>query len=690
MIQFVALTGTGGGAVPFQRENANSTTASTSVRDATRLRGYEERLRFFGGVQWNFQREDGDPLVTLNYSRAVVNKVATWMVGRGLRVKVPQALQTITKPRVDELWRSAEGRVRLMEIALTAGVNGDCWILVTPKTRTPLEQVLHPNGAANIRIQVLRPHQCYPVFNPLDTDELVEFRVVAEVFDDTKNPYRVQFGPLAPAPPRSHSKRKYVQIIRADTISEGWLDDPSGWTIRENTLGEIPVVFLRNEVFPGEPYGISDLDGIIDVQRELNEKATDLSDSVCFHAAPITIITGARAKSLEKGPKALWSIPDPNAKVQNLQLGDMGPSHRYLEFTRQVLFDLSGIPEGSLGRIQSISNTSAAALQVQFQPLIEKVLRKAPLFEAAIEKINYFAIRYLQLLEGFDLPVDFCANCGGRILERPVLDRNGEQVFLRNGQPKMRRICLHADPETQEFLSPGDVKVKIKRKHSFGTELREVLFKHARRERRWMAKGEPVSYWDTDKVPEPLPETDPTTGEEREPLPPAPEKLSAKDIDLPEEPVRLRVATRVFDPTTRTWNLEDQGERLLVPTGCKQPRYLNPYETKVTFVGPLPKDRGEDTNLWKAWQQMGLVSREWIREQMDAEINSAVEDQRIADDIPFLLAMQGSGDPDPFAAGGGVAQTPGLSNGRVPPGAGVPEVPPGETGQTASPRKPSR
>lgn len=732
-IQFLALTGAGGGQLPFQRENAPQTITTHSSRDSLRLRGYEEKMRFFGGVHWAFAREEGDPLVTLNYTRAVTRKNVTWLIGRGIRIQVAPPFQHITKPICDEYWTSAEGLITQQELALTGSITGDGWLLVTPLTRGPLEDSLKPNSEKRVRVTVLASHQCFPVWDPLDVTRLLEFRIVAEVYDDSLPVAHVRAGHPAGAPYRAMTKKKFVQIIRHDTISYGWEGSAEGWTTEPNTLGEIPVAHFRNELFPQEPYGISDLDGLIDVQRELNEKATDLSDAVNYHSAPVTIITGAKAKSLEKGPKTLWSIPSPDARVENLQLGDMGPSHKYLEFVRTALFDLSGIPEGSLGRIQSISNTSAAALQVQFQPLIESGLRKGPLLRYALEKANYFIIRYTQLLTGMDLPVDFCATCGGRILERPVIRRNGKPAFTALGKPKMRRVCYHADPQTLEFMTPDEVKLKIRRKHSFGTELREVTFKQAKEEIEAMQEGENPSAWDTGKSAaetekeqekeaaereKATPTSEPAADGSKPSTPPAPAEpepskvkgavmqLSAKDIDLPEEPEEVQVTIRRLNPQTREWEYIDDGVQTLVPTGCENPRYADPYATKVTLSNPLPRDRAEETNLWKSWKDMGLVGRGWIRAHMEEDVDGKREDQDIADDIRFDSALKNpsiitdpfdseppAGAPAGVAPGKGakgVAQTPGLAGGKPPPGKSIPQQPPGATGKTATPRLPKQ
>jgi hypothetical protein len=147
-----------------------------------------------------------------------------------------------------------------------------------------------------------------------------------------------------------------------------------------------------------------------------------------------------------------------------------------------------------------------------------------------------------------------------------------------------------------------------------------------------------------------------------------PEQLAPHDMDVPEEPIRVRVQMRVWDG--QQYVMRDLGEQLLVPTGCDRPKYLDPHKTKVTLKSALPRDLEKDSNLYALWQTNGWVSRRWVQDHLDEDINPTVVNKEIADDIPFLLALQGKQDP-----AGGVAQTngtqPGDSNGApLPPAPG--------------------
>ena len=484
---FLGTQGGGAGAAPFYRGETNQPAQRlTSPMDSYRLRRYEEHWRFFNGQQWTFERENGEALVTANYCRTVVNKKVSWLIGKGMIIDVPKAMRAQTKPVLEEVWRQNDGDKMLNEIATTGGVTGDVCLLPAYQAPTAAELRRNPYAEGKTRIRCIPPARCFPEWDPLNHERLTALRIVTEV---------PQFKFSQPDPRRTNAQlgvmttKRYIETITDTQITTGWEGEGPDRPSTPNALGEIPFVHIANEVFPGEYWGKSDLDDIITLQKELNEKLTDVSDIINYHAAPITIMTGAKAKDLEKGPKALWSGLPEGAKVYNLQLGgDLGVSFKYVEFIRGCILDISNVPEGSFGRTQAISNTSGAALQVQFQPLVEATARKAANYTAGLQKLNYFILLIDQLVKKKQYPIDLCKKCGGRIVRF-------KQV-LQDGREVVKQKCYMVDPQTLDFMKPEDVKVSVTIQHSFGNEVRKMPF--GRVKELWDKKHS--SYWD----PEPM------------------------------------------------------------------------------------------------------------------------------------------------------------------------------------------
>lgn len=178
---------------------------------------------------------------------------------------------------------------------------------------------------------------------------------------------------------------------------------------------------------------------------------------------------------------------------------------------------------------------------------------------------------------------------------------------------------------------------------------------------------------DSDTSPEPVPvaqAAEEDYGKEVEPPTP---KLAEADIKVPQEPKKVRLRYRAWDPVTRQFIEKDGGERILVPTGCQNPRRASPYAVGVTLKSALPRDKTEQANLFAAYQKAGLMHRGAMIERMDEGVNKAEVDEGLREDTALVAAWTQAlaGQKE---APGGVAQSegaPGSNNGApLPPGPG--------------------
>jgi len=156
----MSFQGQGGTAIPYMRSATLSTIslAATNAIDSVRLRRYDEALRFFQGNQWSFVREGGEPLVTANYTRAIVLKRATWLMGGGMTLTVPETLRDITAPDLEEVWRYNGEQEKLNELGLSGGLHGDAFVIPQYQAPTVLDRRLNPYSEGKVKILSLIPH----------------------------------------------------------------------------------------------------------------------------------------------------------------------------------------------------------------------------------------------------------------------------------------------------------------------------------------------------------------------------------------------------------------------------------------------------------------------------------------------------------------------------------------------------
>ncbi len=596
-----------------------------------RLRRYNEFWRFYLGQHWSFTREGGEPLVTLNYCRRVVNKIVDWMTNEGMQITVPEPLRNHTLPVIAEVWKYNKEKEWLRAYATTGSVTGDVFILVTYEDPTIQARRMNPHTQGRIRIQLLGSEQVFPTWDPLNKDTLLQVRIETLYYDaSASQTMQEQMNSTQ----RSMHVLRFTQIITRDKIIEQFQGaEPM---VRDNILGEIALVHVANQIVPGEYYGLSDIDGLTNLNREINEKVTDISDIINYHASPVTVITGAKAGNLERSPKQIWSGLPADARVTNLELGtSLDAPIEYVKLMREVFMEMSNVPETSLGKEQAVSNTSGVALAIQYAPLVEIIKRKAPQYTRGIEEVNYYILRIKEIVDrAFVLPTDLCANCGGKIAE----------VTYPDGST--RRKCYMIDPLTFDFLPPDQVKIQHIRLHSFGPSLDESPASQVQSEHNMIAP----SAWDPEKSKSaPAAHAEAQAGDAKAadaagavPAPKAPYEppKMQQPPNLPDEPERVAVQRATINPDTGELELDGLPKMTeVVPTGCEAPAYLNPFESTVVLKDVLPKDKLLDSQYFAGLKAMGVVSKDWVREHIDDIENPAEEKKRCDDEDSKTAAL---------------------------------------------------
>lgn len=340
--------------------------------------------QFYHGNQWKNRRPDGEPQVTANYVKAFIDKGVAFLAGKGFVINVEPEAEEVTKPFLDRVWDDNNRLLTFLEMSQMGSVSGDCFVEVGVETYDPDEEPheyeLYPKG--RIRITVLPSSGVFVRFDAHNRDRIIEVNIVYKILLDEDGQVQEYWY-------RKRVTRKVIEEYISDKLISR----------KENPLKLINIVHIKNIPVAGEPFGQSDVKHIIPLQKELNEKATDISDIINYHAAPVTIVKGARANNIERGARKIWSIPK-DGDVFNLELkSDLSAAMNYLQLIKTAMFEIGKIPENALGAKKSISNTSGVALHIENQPLMELTRQKWATYGKGIQEINMLILKFAEMLD---------------------------------------------------------------------------------------------------------------------------------------------------------------------------------------------------------------------------------------------------------------------------------------------------
>jgi hypothetical protein len=349
-----------------------------------RLNRYSLNWAMYLGHHWGYRREQGEMQIAVNYYRAFNDYLSRFTFGKGIHFRSPKATEAIIPDRLQRVWEVDNDKMRvLLEMGQQGGITGDCFVKVAyEEAYTDSIGRIHPG---KVRILPLNSSFCFPEFHPHDRNRLLRFKQKYRFWGTSLEGTRQVFT--------------YTEILTDDVIEEYINDELID--SRPNPLGVVPVVHIANVPVAGSPWGLADCHDIISINRAYNEISTDVADIINYHAAPVTVIVGAKASNLEKGPKKVWGGLPKDSQVFNLEGGASGieGALKYLQLLKQSMHEMMNIPETALGQVQPISNTSGVALSIQYQPLMNRYSQKTAQYGIGIEKINELIILNLAIKE---------------------------------------------------------------------------------------------------------------------------------------------------------------------------------------------------------------------------------------------------------------------------------------------------
>ncbi|MGH2533195.1 MAG: phage portal protein [Thermomicrobiales bacterium] len=369
----------------------DGTAGAPAAWDRERYARYLEAIVFYEGDQWLARRRRGETRLTVNYARALIRKVASYVFPAPATFSVlgtPDAARRAELALADVI--AANDLAHLdVELCVEASVLGDAAVKVTwdPTSRQVVVAAVDPATLS----AVWRPD------NPRLVDEVTHRYLLT--------------GAAIPRVLGPGIDAAGLERARTYRVVERWT--PARWTVEvagqvvrddENPYGWIPYVVAANNPRPHEFWGESDLVDLYDVCRELNARLSVLARVLELSGAPIAVLENVDGSDgIAVGPGAKWELPE-GAKAYLLDLLGGGGVHLHIDYINllyRALHDLSETPRTAFG--DSGRPLSGAALEVEVQPLVQKVHRKRRMWEGVFRERNARILDLSERFGGLDL-----------------------------------------------------------------------------------------------------------------------------------------------------------------------------------------------------------------------------------------------------------------------------------------------
>ncbi len=389
--------------------------------DLERMKGYKESLDFYYGQQWEGRGRRGERRLTFNYAKVFVEKITSYLMA-GISFDV-EPLEDSDKAR--DSARRAEAAINkaysenhLEQLDLETEI--DCAVL-----GDGCYKVIWDSIEKRIRVTAPDVQGIYAWSSGDDTSRIwriaSRYRLSSE---EVEYIYNI----------KTKNKTAVIVELWTDRDFELYLDNAL-LEAKPNPYGFIPFIVFPNLREPKRFWGISDLPQIMESQRELNRAMSQLSRILELSGNPIAVLENVEeSEDIAIRPGVVWSIPE-DAKAYLLDLlqgGGINLHINYIDLIYRALHDLSESPRSAFGGIER--NLSGVALEIELQPLLQKVRRKRIIRTAAYNRRNEMVLKLLERYSGEDFGEKHLRVIWGPVLPSDMEKKvNSEQVMVQTG-----------------------------------------------------------------------------------------------------------------------------------------------------------------------------------------------------------------------------------------------------------------
>lgn len=348
------------------------------LADAMAIDELERQLRFkrawqayHGDAPKPLKVRQGDPddNVQVNLARVIVDKAVAFLFGKNVSFELGEQQRTPPEEWLDACWEANGRELTLQKLALNGAVCGHAWVKLA----------LVPNQVYP-RVIVLDPATVSVGLSPDDIEQVAW--------------YKIQYNASDPRTGEPLVRRQWIEPDGA-----GWriVDEESrgggGWLTLAETRWQYawsPVLDCQNLPLPNEFWGMADLESdVLDLNASIDFVLSNLKRIIRFHAHPKTWARGVSKDQIDINVDSVILLNNDAAELHNLEMqSDLSSSIALYDRMREALHEVAQVPEVATGKLDGIGALSGLALQILYQPLIERTEVKRRTYGALLVELN--------------------------------------------------------------------------------------------------------------------------------------------------------------------------------------------------------------------------------------------------------------------------------------------------------------
>ncbi len=378
----------------------------TRSGDGLRRAGYNTLRDFFDGDQWQYSPEGGQIARVYNYCRPIVYNFTAFMANEPVDVDVPPsditdevevARSEIKEKVLRDILDDNRFDTAIVEAgALNGSLLGDT-IIVGPiynkkEDKVKLYQVKNPEN-----VKIIWKDDSYREIFGFVWYRYLSYEKAYEQFGEQAEKRGITFK-SAPDIAKSSAYVKhqrdlvefkycYTDKVRAVLVDDKLLD------FEVHDYGFVPISHIVNIPHPEEPWGISDIEDLLDAQTEYNEKNADMSEIIKQTAFPYIFGKNLRPTEVQAGQVNLIDVGDEAEILNDPRGGRSADVAGDIQKRLSDVYQISGLNENVFGG-QNVRSVTGRALAVLMQTVNNKIKGRQMRWAIALQEMfaNIFVL----------------------------------------------------------------------------------------------------------------------------------------------------------------------------------------------------------------------------------------------------------------------------------------------------------
>lgn len=368
-----------------------------------RRAGYNVLRDFFEGDQWQYSRDQGSSMSVTNFCRMTVNNYTAFLTQEEPEIDIPPRdpkddVEVARVKEVEQLLKEILEDNQFYNVFYEGAQNGSLLgdTMIVGPFYYPEEKRI---GFRNVK----RPEFIRVIWESEDYDRIVGFFYAYYMGPEAA---QTRFGDKLAAKGMdvtgliSRDKEYPTKNQPTDNTKEGRVLIRELWDeqvymlvinnvvvdYKEHNEGFVPLVYIRNVPHPTEPYGISDIEDLLDPQVAYNEQNADMQDIIKQVAFASIFGKNLEVDEIQAGVAKIYDLGDDAEVFPDPRNTNFPFLQTYLTDKKGDVDLSSGIPDVFQGG-KGVRDVSGRALSVLMTPINNRVRGKEKRWSIGLKQL---------------------------------------------------------------------------------------------------------------------------------------------------------------------------------------------------------------------------------------------------------------------------------------------------------------